>query len=285
LLDPLATVDEAREQAQMLALGKLSSAVYDAWLAALPNDVGPAAATVQPHDITRFDAATFSWRGGSNATDSPVARVERLVDGAWTPFADQTGEVQTMVHFPSGVQGVVDTYTGKMDWRWTANFEAFDAFPRTVVPGGQTPAGTYRFVVDGQIRTGGANHAYHIASNSFAVTPYTGVNVTDPQRDASSVSFAASVSYPRTYTSPFVYIHDDGNKQLCKTCSFRPWASVGSVASATVHVVRGGVPFDEAASLVSGRWVAAVQPGDVVTIEPGGIVDEFGETNGSRITL
>jgi len=61
--------------------------------------------------------------------------------------------------------------------------------------------------------------------------------------------------------------------------------STGSIASATVHIVRGGVGFDEAASLVGGRWVAAVQPGDVVTIEPGGIVDGFGETNGSRITL
>ena len=190
-----------------------------------------------------------------------------------------------MVKFPSGAGGVLNTYAGKGDWHWTANFEAFDAFPRTVVPGGQTPAGTYRFVVDGQIRTGGANHAYHIASSPFAVAPWTGVMPTDLQRDDTSASFAATVNYPRTYTSPFRYIHDDGNKVLCKTCSFRPWALTGSIASATVHIVRGEVGFDEAASLVGGRWVAAVQPGDVVTIEPGGIVDGFGETNGSRITL
>ena len=40
--------------------------------------------------------------------------------------------------------GVLKTYAGKQSWLWTANFEAFDAFPRTVIPGGQTPAGTYR---------------------------------------------------------------------------------------------------------------------------------------------
>jgi len=282
LLDPLATVDEVREEAQMLALGKLSSAVYDAWVQSLPNDVGPAAPLAQPHDITRFQAATFSWRGGSNATDNPVARVEQLQsDGSWKTFADQTGEVQTMVQFPSGIPGVVSTYSGKQEWRWTANFEAFDAFPRTVVPGGQTPAGTYRFVVDGKIKTGGSAHPYEIVSGSFAVRPWQGIKATDLQRDASSVSFVVDVKYPRTYTSSFPYIHDDGDARLCKTCSFRPWASVGNVASATVHVVRGGVGFDEAASLVGGRWTAAVQPGDVVTIEPGGIVDDFGESNGA----
>ena len=46
---------------------RLSSAAYDAWVAVLPNDVGPAKVTKQPANITRFNAATFSWRGGSNA--------------------------------------------------------------------------------------------------------------------------------------------------------------------------------------------------------------------------
>ena len=285
LLDPLATVDEARENAQMIALGKLSSAVYDAWVKSLPNDVGPAAAVTQPTDISRFNAATFTWRGGSNATDNPTARVERLVDGTWEPFADQTGEVQTMVHFPTGVAGVLNTYAGKMSWSWTANFEAFDAFPRTVIPGGQTPAGTYRFVVDGQIKTGGADHAYHIVSHAFTVKPFTGLKPTGVQRDASSVSFDATVKYPRTYTSPFPYIHDDGDARLCKTCSFRPWASTGAIASVTIHIVRNGSGSNEFATLSGDRWTAPVQPDDIVTIEPGGLVDEFGETNGSTFTF
>ena len=284
-LAALAAADEKRQEAEALALGRLSSTAYDAWLASLPNDVGPAKAITQPANITRFSAATFTWRGGSNATDNPSARVEKLVEGTWQPFADQTGEVQTMVHFPVGVNGVLKTYKGKFDWRWTANFEAFDAFPRTVIPGGQTPAGTYRFVVDGVIRTGGANHDYHIASAAFTVSPWRGISsVTDPQRTADSLSFVG-VSYPRTYVSPFAYVRDDLDKFLCKTCSFRPWAQTGAIASVTVHVVRGGVGSDEAASFIGGRWVVAVLPGDVVTIAPSGLVDEFGETNGAAIAL
>jgi hypothetical protein len=284
-LDALAQADEVRETAFMTALGQLSSAAYDAWLAALPDDAAPAAPITQPSNITRFQAATFKWRGGSNATDNPVASVQRLVDGQWVPFADQSGEVQTMVQFPIGVQGVLNTWTGKQEWQWTANFEAFDAFPRAVVPGGQTPAGTYRFVVDGQIRSGRANQAYHLASNSFTVAPWGGLTATDAQRTDSSLSFVAAANYPRTYTSPFPYIHDDGDKILCKTCSFRPWAKTGNVTAVTVHVVRGATEFDVAATLTDGRWVVAIQPGDVVTIPQGGIVDDFGESNGATIAL
>jgi hypothetical protein len=109
--------------------------------------------------------------------------------------------------------------------------------------------------------------------------------VSDPKRTTDEVSFLPDVKYPRTYTSGFPYIHDDGDQTLCKTCSFRPWAKAGTITSATVHIVRGGVPMDVAASLVGGRWVAPVQAGDVVTIEPGGIVDAFGETNGTQIVF
>jgi hypothetical protein len=284
-LDALAQADEVRETAFMTALGQLSSAAYDAWLAALPNDVGPAAAVVQPSNITRFQAATFTWRGGSNATDNPVASVQRLVDGEWMPFADQSGEVQTMVHFPTGVQGVLNTWTGKQEWHWTANFEAFDAFPRAVIPGGQTPAGTYRFVVDGQIRSGSADHAYHLASAPFSVASWGGLTPSDPQRTSSQLSFAADATYPRTYSSQFAYIHDDGNLTLCKTCSFRPWAKTGNVTGITVHIVRGVTEFDVVATLSAGRWVVPIQSGDVLTIQPGGIVDEFGETNAAVIAL
>jgi hypothetical protein len=284
LLEPLAQVDEVREQGFTAAVGALTSAVYDAWLAALPNDM-PAKVVTQPGNVTRFQAATFTWRGGSNATDNPVVSVERQVGSQWVPFADQSGEVQTMVALPSGLPGVLDTWTGAQEWRWTANFEAFDAFPRTVVPGGQTPDGTYRFVVDGHVKDGGTVTPYHLTSAGFNVSRWGGHTATDPQRSANSLSFVVPAKYPRTYTSPFRYIHDDGNQTLCKTCSFRPWASKANFTAVTVHIVRGSTSFDVAASSVSGRWVVPVQAGDVVTIQPGGIVDDFGETNGAAIAL
>ncbi|MBV8690118.1 MAG: hypothetical protein JOY57_00555, partial [Actinobacteria bacterium] len=160
-LDGVAAADEARQTAQATVLGQLSSAAYDAWQATLPNDAGAVEPIAQPHNITRFDAATFAWRGGNNDVDNPTVRVERWVNGKWETYADQTGEVQTVLQLPTGVQSEL-TYRGNaQQWMWTANFEAFDAYPRTFDPrGAGTPDGTYRFVVDGVHRAGGLNHRY-----------------------------------------------------------------------------------------------------------------------------
>ncbi|MGH2792956.1 MAG: neutral/alkaline non-lysosomal ceramidase N-terminal domain-containing protein [Actinomycetota bacterium] len=287
-LDAVAQADLVREELFMAALGVVSSNAYDAWLASHPDDVGPAEAVAQPANITHFDGAEFTWRGGANAVDNPVVRVERQVDGAWKPFADQTGEVQTKVQFPSGLRGLVDTYTGGQEWLWTANFEAFIAFPARLQPGGMTPLGTYRFVVDGVIRQGGANEPYHLESNPFTVSPWTGVAATATKVAGGNVSVAAEATYPRSYHSSFAYIADDGNAVLCKTCSFRPWASKAAIQAVVVRVLRStGVSIDVPATLVDGRWIAATEldEGDVAMIMPGGIVDAFGGTNGSLISL
>ena len=278
--------DEARQEALAVTLGQFSSAAYDTWLTALPNDKGPAQPLVQPQNITRFNAATFTWRGGSNAADNPRVTVERLTGKTWKPFADQTGEVQTMVAFPKGAQGVADTYSGSNEWQWTANFEAFDAFPSRL---GQTPEGTYRFVVDGTIRQAGKAAAYSLESDPFTVSPWDGVAVTDGRVEPDgSVSFVASSQYPRTYTSPFRFVKDDGGKAVCKTCTFRPWASGAEIASAVVTVVRAGGAVEQVpATLVDGRWVAptALGAGDRATVDTGAVRDVNGETNGTALAI
>ncbi|MDP9405232.1 MAG: hypothetical protein M3O86_01305 [Actinomycetota bacterium] len=76
--DTAFAADEARQESFAIALGRASSAAYDAYFANLPNDAGAAAPLVQPADVQRFSAATFTWRGGSNAVDNPTVRVERL---------------------------------------------------------------------------------------------------------------------------------------------------------------------------------------------------------------
>jgi hypothetical protein len=287
--DAFAQVDEARQVAASTTLGALSSTAFDAWVAALPDDAGPAAPVAQPEGIRRFGATYFSWRGGSNAADNPVVRVERLVDGAWQPWADQSGEVQTMVEFPQGSDGLLNTYQGNEEWIWTAGFEAFDAFPAEI---GSTPAGEYRFVVDGHIRGDGASVPYHLESATFEVKPWDGVAVSDLRLDPSAVSFTASSNYPRTYEgSPFRYVSVETKNDVigvpfCTTCTFRPWASAGRIASATVTVVRAGTGAVELvpAQLVDGRWTAPVQllPGDAAYVEAGGVVDEYGEVNAAR---
>ncbi len=288
VLAPAAAVDEARQSALATAIGRASSAALDMWSAALPEDVGPVAVLEEPVDITRFAAATFSWRGGSSAVDNPTVRVERRSGEEWTAYADQSGEVPTMVSLPSGATGMADAWTSTHEWRWTASFEAFDAFPAHAVAGGQVPAGTYRFVVDGVTRQAGTLQPYHLVSAPFLVTRWTGVSAGDARLEAGgAVSFTASSTYPRTYSSPFPYVHDDGSTVLCRTCSFRPWATQADVTSAVVTVtgphstrripaVRDGDRWRSPAHLVAGE-TAAIAPGD--------LVDAFGETNGSAIPL
>jgi hypothetical protein len=107
--------------------------------------------------------------------------------------------------------------------------------------------------------------------------------------DAGDASFVVPpIAYPRTYTSVFPYVHDDANPVLCRTCSFRPWASTGTMATAQVTVFRdgGGVEVVPAA-LSAGRWVADTNlaPGDTASVEPGDLRDSFGETNGISYPL
>ena len=289
--DPQAQADELRQQTLAQVIGRSSGPAYDAWLAALPSDVGPVEAVTEPVDLQRFGAASFTWRGGSNAVDNPVVRVEREVDGAWEPFADMSGEVQTQVAFPQGIQGVADTYSGRQEWLWTAGFEAYDAFPARM---GSTPNGIYRFVVDGLARTTGATEGYSLTSRPFTVSPWTGVQVTDGAvDDAGNASFTVPDSrYPRSYPSTFRTIADDGNNggksAICRTCSFRPWAATAPAVSAVVTVTRSDGAVEQVpAALVEGRWVAptALAEGDRAVVAAGDVRDAYGETNGTALSL
>jgi hypothetical protein len=288
LLDPLAALDEARQAALATAIGQASSAALDQWEAALPDDLGAPAPLAEPSDISRFAAASFTWRGGSTAVDNPTVRVEQLNSGRWVTYGDQTGEVPTMVELPSGAQGTADAWTAAYEWRWTASFEAFDAFPRRVVDGGQVPTGTYRFVVDGAERSDGRTRPYHLESAAFRVSRWEGVTAGGARLEpGGAVSFTATSAYPRTYDSRFPYVHDDGGIVLCRTCSFRPWASSSDVVKAVV-TVSGPQGTRRASAVRQGeRWVADVHlvPGERAWLPAEALTDAFGETNGAAITL
>jgi hypothetical protein len=290
--------DEARQVAMSTALGATSMAAWEAWQKSLPVDKGTVGEPIaQPEDIKRFDAATFSWRGGSNATDNPVVAVERLVDGEWRPFADQSGEVQTKLDFPNGVNAFADTYSSGHDWVWTANFEAFNANPAGI---GSTPEGTYRFVVEGTYRAQPAfDQAYEAVSEPFEVSAWDGVNVHGLEvADDGSVSFAVDpIEYPKTYESEFPYVQSSGKtpqgddviktdelgKPFCTTCSFRPWASGSEVKSATVTVERADGTTEQVPATKGndGRWHADTKlyAGDRAFVAEGGVVDGYGESN------
>ncbi|MEY2399478.1 MAG: hypothetical protein QOJ00_2652 [Actinomycetota bacterium] len=289
--EPLAVVavaDEARQQATAQAVGRAASEAYDAWNASLPVDAGSPEIVGQPKSINRFDAATVKWRGGNNDVDQPVVRVERLVGKTWTAYADQTGEVQTVLALPKGIQSQIPYRTNRQEWLWTANFEAADFFPRNIAAG-QVPTGSYRFVINGRHRTAAGPKSYALTSRVFSVRPWEGVRVDGVRVERNgAVSFTAGATYPRTYKSSIAAIHDDGGRPICKTCTFRGWASNGDVRVATVSVHRSsGRTFAMRAKLVNGRWTAnvALRRGDIATIKRGSVVDENGEFNGAAVEI
>src|SRR5205085_521139 len=125
-----------------------------------------------------FDAATFRWVGGNPFIDTPMASVERFIDGHWVSYADQGGEVQMRVDFPIGFLSVVRQFTEPFSYVWTANFEAPDFFPRDIDPRGpNVPDGTYRFVVSGFQKKGRHTVPYRLTSNEFEVSRWTGLSV------------------------------------------------------------------------------------------------------------
>jgi len=299
-LDGLAAIDEQRQEAEAIAIGQVAPAAYDLWTASIPDSAGPAAPITQPKSIERFDAAVFKWTGGDNWTDNPTVVVQRLVDGVWSPYENQSGEVQTILDKPQDiVSALPGRLAGTQRWTWEASFEAFDSYPRADVPGGQTPNGTYRFVVDGFIHQGGAVKPYHLTSDPFSVSPWLGVTASHLMQVGDTITFTTGpITYPRTYKSPIAFVHDDlggngnandGNASiLCKTCTFRPWATSGQVVTAIVTVLdpSGHVVETVPASFDGTKWVAQVtlQRGQTVEIAPGGLRDAYGETNGVAIT-
>jgi hypothetical protein len=135
--------------------------------------------------VERFGAALFTWNGGSNYTDNPVVRVQReAAPGQWEDYADQSGELPVTLEFPK-VDGDLAPYLlGDQQWHWTAHFEAFvsgdgdrpfDTGDRPVA----TPAGSYRFVIDGKRREGGQVVDYEITSDEFEVSRWDGILVQD----------------------------------------------------------------------------------------------------------
>lgn len=337
-LDCTYMVDDSNQRARAILLGEVAAAALPAYEASMPADAGTPGAVTQPNDIQRFDRADFTWSGGDNYIDSPVVTVEREASpGQWVTQGDSFGDIQTTVKYPDNIKAETATYRkGSFTWDWTAHFEAFDSDVSTARFGKQTPSGRYRFVVDGQHRTGTKpkTYPYHVESAPFEVKPWTGITVPEISLDSNGhVVFAVGptvtrqyntdeytrrpqdpshmvnelvgpIAYPDTYqTSAYPTAPETGNslfprvqrnvvidrnngnhERYCFSCTFRPWAATGAVASASVLVHRGATTETVPATLGSDGQLhtdAVLGPGDSAEVLPGSIHDTFGETNGT----
>jgi hypothetical protein len=189
-----AELDTAINDGRATALGEVGGAAIEAYEAGIPDE-GPTKSVAEPADIERFGVATFSWHGGSNFIDNPEVRVERLDGSDWVEYADQSGELPVTLKFPEGPD-TPSYLTGGHRWRWTAHFEAFVAGFDLGDRPQATPAGTYRFTVAGERRTGGQTVPYEIASEEFEVAPWSGITAQDLRLEPDrTLSFAVG---PRT---------------------------------------------------------------------------------------
>lgn len=317
-IDAAYQAESARAEAMAKALGELGAAYGTAYEATLPADAGPPAITAQPTQVPLFSAAQLDWIGGSAYTTMPEVRVQRLVDGTWTEYANTEGDVQLTVTMPSPDQ-LLGWRTDGFEWRWSATFEAFGSdteLPDAIGdPRMQTPFGTYRFVVGGQWRPStGTVAPYSLVGKPFEVVPWDGITVGDLRAESGGVSFTVGpepsaqaypsdeqgtigqLDVPDTYDSPFRYIENrriekPGGQFYCSFCHFRPWADTSDVERAVVTIERplgrSGrfTTLTAPATYREGRWFADVNPrrGDRIRIDPGDVVDTFGNVNGSGL--
>lgn len=355
-LDTFFQAESARAEATAQMLGETARAYTALYDTTVPADGGKARVLNEPAmTVPRFSAAVMTFVGGSNYSGSPNVRVERLVSSnpdVWETYGTQDGEVQLQLQFlPAAISESAELpvageglglalpdpaayamwRAGKFEWEWTATFEAFvSELDNLGDRPNITPAGQYRFVVDGLKREiGGALAPYHLESAAFTVVPWNGITVEGLRvENDRRVSFAIGpvgefrsfrdgmgtdaglftigaaeesyvvgpVDYPDSYSGGISWITNERqlirygssdrsvHQQYCVRCTFRPWADSAEVASATV-TVRG--PENTTRTLTAtrsgNRWVtsAAISEDETAFIASGGIVDQYGEINGT----
>ena len=209
-------------------IGNIAQTYLPTYEAGLPADGGTGGDVVaQPEDITRFDATSFTFVGGSNYTDVPEVAVQRCIAGDCTleehfeAFGDGWAETHVLPDFPDPGEELAQQEAGQFVWEWTATFEAYssdqDEPDLQGVLRDQVPEGTYRFVVRGCHRnqvpgTGptppdptdycgahdptGRVAEYTVASDTFEVSRWDGITVDDLRLDGGTVSFATGPDYP-----------------------------------------------------------------------------------------
>jgi hypothetical protein len=298
--------DMAHNDARAEVLGTIGKAALENYEATLAPDRAAGTVVEEPEPaISRFDAATFTWNGGSNYVDLPDARVERKVGpDAWETYADQSGEVPVTLKFPE-IAGAATYLTGQR-WEWTAHFEAFVSDIDTGRGRATTP-GTYRFVASGVYRDENGRSNYSVTSREFDVRPWDGITVEDLRLEPNrSVSFMVGprtevgpIDYPNSYDAPRkapfireerVAMQDRPPNEgrityFCFTCSFRPWLDTANASQAAVTIVRpgGGKPQTVRAFERDGRWVTnyRLRAREQAFVAAGGVVDAWGNTNGT----
>lgn len=163
--------DRGRREAVYRALVAAEESSVRGYRASIPpagDGVGDAVA--QPESVDRFETATFSWVGGSNAVDLPRVTLQRRTDGEWVDVTDSRSHELVVLTDHPPLSEEPETLPER-EREWTVAWE---------VPW-NAAGGEYRFRVDGTARgtpgsseesffdPAGANTSYEVVSESFDV--------------------------------------------------------------------------------------------------------------------
>ena len=299
VLDLAYAAESTRAEVLSQALGTAAQLLLPAYEATLPRDGGEPEILEQPRSIGRFDGTHVRFIGGSSYEGMPQVRVERLGSDGWALAGTQEGEVQLHVQFPGATQllaqeggfsipnlpDLIAWRSGQFVWEWVAGFEAFASELPLPEPGtvGRpdepylTPAGQYRFVIEGQHRGANGVSNYTLTSEAFEVRNETRITATDFAVAGQDVSFIVGpvseqsvfqrgvnpvetvevssrvvgpIDYPDSYESAIPWVRaqrnlhayqegEDDDQIYCHRCSFRPWLDAGDVAQVCARLMTG----------------------------------------------
>jgi hypothetical protein len=177
-----------REAAYRTLVAAEESSVRGYWASIPPAGDGVGGAVSQPAATGRFEAARFSWVGGSNAVDVPRVTLQRRRESGWQEVTTSaTGELVVTTAHPWLYEEPEQLTARQREWTvaWEVPWNA--------------PPGEYRFHVEGTARgtagssersffdPTGSNTTYEVTSEPFTARggtiplseEYTSVTVTE----------------------------------------------------------------------------------------------------------
>jgi neutral ceramidase len=221
----------------------------------VPPNRAPGTIVAQPPpSVRRGDVVTSSWVGGQPSVEvtpnEAFVTTQHWASRRWqTVFTDES--FQDITDYAR--DGVEDHW----DTRWDVPLDA--------------PAGAYRFVVTGKAYVDGVVRPYAVTSSTFRVIPNGALAVTGASLRGGAVLVRAAYPAP----DPKV--------------NFRLRAAGPTTGKVTVTVTRSTGATRTASGRFdpgAGAYVVATNasPGDRVTVASGGLVDGYGNANGTAFS-
>lgn len=307
--DVIVALDQALLEMSSVVLGTSATASLGLYDTVIPNDGGtPGEVLSQPAPVERFNAAQFSWQGGSNWTDNPQVMIERLEPDGWTPHATQEGgEIVVTMEWPAHSPEELTLWAAEdRVYRWHAQWEVFD----DMLPG------TYRYRIQGHHRQNREALPYELTSDSFQVAPWSGIRVTNLSRQGDRIRVQVAgepsppegvaqfpglrelppeqIRYPFTYRSDAPYLQASAWKSVgpfifCEDCSFRGWSRQGRIETVMVEVTHeDGVIHPHEARFDGQGWITdnlSLENATRIAVPSGAVRDQFGNFNGEGAEL